>query len=180
MRTLAVQVRRECRPASPTTSSPRAWTWTWERRGHHCILCAANCLKSRLLKLFGNEKVSRRREDQGALRRAGAELGTDHRGDPRGVKRSLAGGSAGACWEAVLMAHGSRAASPPLLGCTRVSRSARWQDEGIDWVGTSRSRRARENELDSDETPDGLRQGALLACGLQRPKEKRLQKKGSA
>ena len=40
-----------------------------------------------------------------------------------------------------------------------MSRSARWRDEGIDWVGTSRSRRASENELDSDETPDGLRQG---------------------
>ena len=65
----------------------------------------------------------------------------------------------GACEEASSMAQMSRAASPSLLGCTRVSRSARWRDEDIDWVGTSRSRRARENELDSDETPDGLRQG---------------------
>ena len=57
------------------------------------------------------------------------------------------------------MAHGSRAASPSLLGCTPVSRSARLRNEGMDWVGTGRSRRVHGNESDSDEPPDGLRQG---------------------
>ena len=75
-----------------------------------------------------------RREDQGALRRAGVELGKNHSGDTRGVKKSSAGGSASACEEAGSMAQGSRAASPSLLGCTNVSRSDRLRDEGIDWL----------------------------------------------
>ena len=73
----------------------RAWTWIWVTSRP-----PAEVVRER--------EGSRRREDQGALRRAGAELGSDHRGDTHGVKRSLAGGSAGACEEAGSMARGSR------------------------------------------------------------------------
>ena len=158
---------RRCRPESPHLPS------TCFDLDLGDVEATIACLRSELSQKPPAEVVWERegeiwREDQGVLRRAGAELGRNHGGDTRGVKKSLAGGSAGACEEAGSMAQESRAASPSLLGCTCVSRSARLQDEDIDWSGTSRSPRAHGNESDSDEPPDGLRQGALLARGLQR------------
>ena len=85
----------------------------------------ANYLKSRQLKLSGKENGAIRRDDKRALRCAGVELGRNHRGDTRGVERRLAGGCQWARARKQARWHkGSRAASPSLLGCTRVSRSA--------------------------------------------------------
>ena len=152
------QVRRECRPEAAQLPSMGLDLDLGD------VEATIASLRSELSQKPPAEVVRERdgairSEDQGALRCVGAELGRTQRGDTRGVKRSVAGGSAGACEEAGSMAHGSGAASPSLLGCTRASRSARLRDGGIDWVGTSRSRRAHLFEPKTDGTSGGLRQG---------------------
>ena len=43
-----------------------AWTWIWVTSRPPLHLCGANCLKSRQLKFFGNEKVHQARRPRGS------------------------------------------------------------------------------------------------------------------